>query len=215
MNKEKHVKPFKIVAIVGCLIAVLLIVIMCLLASITIKRTDIASYSMVSNHSSPHLYLFPRYLDNTKVINEYHYIDYQIKGGKEIVLDVTYEDFIFEDEINRLSNFKLRNLYYQSTNYYPEYKSLKYDDAGLLFNIPTYIARYNYAGEYEYACIDRENNRIIYVFLDNVLYDKIELDKLFIPMHYEGNYNGLNDQDGYRYSVYSLYPDIKEEEWYE
>ncbi len=87
-----------------------------------------------------------------------------------IILRAKYNDEMFENEIERLSNINIT--IYEScssdSNYYTN--NIKYDNSS--YNYPAYITIDGFAHKYEYALIDRENNEIIYIYIsypgDNV-----------------------------------------------
>ena len=108
----------------------------------------------------------------------------------------------------------VKNWLYDEENDYDEYKKLLYCDDHILFKYPTYVAVYNLSGRYEYVCLDYDNKRIIYVFIDNLSYDKIPLKEKYIPINYQLNIYSSDSKDGYRYTVYPLYQDVRFDEWY-
>lgn len=80
-----------------------------------------------------------------------------------IILRAKYNDEMFENEIERLSDINIT--IYEScssdSNYYTN--NIKYDNSS--YNYPAYITIDGFSHTYEYALIDRENKEIIYMYL--------------------------------------------------
>jgi hypothetical protein len=153
---------------------------------------------------------FPETLTNMDGINEYYCrIDHPLSFGTpeyEIFLDITYSKSDYEKEVARLSTME-----YKSSNF-PETRSLKYDNA-VLFHFPTYIAAYDQSDyDYEYACLDEENYRLIYVYIQIMNYEEVQMEEVYRPKHLEINGND-DTSDGYYYSLY-YYPAYSDEQWY-
>lgn len=161
-----------------------------------------------------HFISFPRYLDNIDTINDYYYIDEQIHGNSIVVLDASYDEVGFKNEIERLDNLMVRNWMYEENNDYGQYKKLLFCDDGILFDMPTYVAEYFNQMKYEYVCIDFENMRCVYVFFEGYnSSDKIPLNNKYQPKNINTN-KYYDDNDGYRYTIYPLFPDVSFDEWY-
>ncbi|MCR5457545.1 MAG: hypothetical protein K6F14_05675 [Clostridiales bacterium] len=200
MNKKKLV-IFATLVLVGMIIAAVIpTIIVCAGLKLEVRSTDIdyleGKYLKTNGFYSDFI-VFPRSLDNVKTINDYYYIDYQLKDGCIVVLDVMYDKTGFDNEIARLDNQIVRN-HNGAEGYF--YKKLKYVDDGVLFNCPVYVATYRYY-EYEYVCVDYESMRCIYVYMKYLSYDKIPLDEKYIPIDYQIN-ESRKEEGGYKYTVY-------------
>ena len=202
MNKKKLI-VFAVIVLSGMLIASIIpTILLCAGVKLEVRSTDVdyleSKYLKTIGFYSNFL-SFPRSLDNVKAINDYYYIDYQLNGGCIVVLDVTYDETSFENEIARLDIQLIKNEK-KSGGY--DYKKFKYYDDGVLFDYPVYIASYDYFNEYEYVCIDYENMRCVYVFMRYMSYDKIPLDKKYVPINYQNDYSN-KDSSEYEYTIYS------------
>ena len=201
MNKKELI-VFAAIVLSGMLIASIIpTILLCAGVKLEVRSTDVdyleSKYLKTSGFYSNFL-SFPRSLDNVKAINDYYYIDYQLNGGCIVVLDVTYDETSFDNEIARLDNQIVRN-HNSAEGYF--YKKLKYVDDGVLFNCPVYVATYRYY-EYEYVCVDYESMRCIYVYMKYLSYDKIPLDQKYVPNNYQNDYSN-KDSSEYEYTIYS------------
>lgn len=113
---------------------------------------------------------------NGEVI-EYHYFDYQLIDGDEIYLEIQYTEENFKKEIERLENVTYTSELLKYHN------AIKKDDC-VLFNYLTYVTRYNDKGQYEYACVDSENYKIVYITLNSITLGRISFDKAYLPKTY-------------------------------
>ncbi len=203
-----------IIVVCSILFCIILLVSVVLIESL--KTIEIRDINLTYNRDNylktksykGELLVFPRTIDNIAAINDYYYIDYQSCGSSIIVLDVAYDEIGFDNEINRLEHLVVRNWLYseEKPRDYGKYKKLLYSDDNVLFHIPTYIANYNCSGKYEYVCIDHDSRRCIYVFMEYMPYEKITLDKEYIPLNY--------DNDTYCYTIYPRFPDVSFNDWY-
>lgn len=139
-------------------------------------------------------YFFPDISDESATVNEYYYHRIEAFGtpAVEIFLDISYTSENFEAEIERLEDFE-----YMYETKIP--RKLKYDE-GVLFNYPTFVAVYDGRTDYEYAIIDEENNRMIYVYCQRFPQEKLLIDSFYLPKNYEINWNS-ETADGYYYAI--------------
>ena len=216
MSKGKKTLIIVFTSIMGTLFVVIFVfaVLFCIFAFRTTERRDIDDYLKTDGKISNFI-VFPRYTDNIQIINDYYYIDYNLKDGCIVVLDATYDEVAFDNEIERIKNIMCRNWLYsdQNPSDYGKYKKLLYCEDNVLFHLPTFVAVYNDSCEYEYVCVDYDNKRCIYVFIDSLSFEKIILDEKYIPINYQINIS-REGNDGNRYNVYPRYPDVKYDEWY-
>ena len=82
-----------------------------------------------------------------------------------IFLSATYEDDEFQKEIERLS--KISCTVFETNHEDSDYHigNIIYDTEN--YNFPAYVTSDGYSSVYEYALIDNENKRIIYVLLSH------------------------------------------------
>ena len=210
-----------IIVVCSILFCIILLVSVVLIESL--KTIEIRDINLTYNRDNylktksykGELLVFPRTIDNIAAINDYYYIDYQSRGSSVIVLDATYDEIGFDNEMNRLEHLVVRNWLYseEKPSDYGKYKKLLYCEDNALFHLPTFVAVYNDSCEYEYVCVDYDNKRCIYVFIDSLSFEKIILDEKYIPINYQINIS-REGNDGNRYNVYPRYPDVKYDEWY-
>ena len=108
--------------------------------------------------------IFP---DNTSKIKDGNYTSNiksdLIDSNGYIILEACYEEADFWEEVKRISgiSYDLKDVWYGKEEH--KIQEIKYDDA--MYNYPAYIASDGYRGGYEYALVDKENSRIIYIHL--------------------------------------------------
>lgn len=80
-----------------------------------------------------------------------------------IILEACYEEADFSEEVERISgiSYNLKDVWRGKEEH--KIQEIKYDDT--MYNYPAYITSDGYCGGYEYALVDKENNRIIYIHL--------------------------------------------------
>ena len=165
------------------------------LALIPLRSSNINRYMQTERyyiHIGSSKNFFPAEIKPTYKINDYLVSNRQLLGGDEIYLDVEYNDEDFASEINRL-----KEIY---KDHHSLVKNVVIDDS-TLFNYTTYITTYRpYYGEYEYACVDEDNKRIVYVYLEDESDPSIPVD--FLPKNYKSD---LYKENEYDYSIY-VYP---------
>ena|GEM_PF-5763951 len=204
-QKQKHIGKKTKVFILSTI--VVLVIALLILSSIWIYQhvfllqvTDINKYLQTDGVKSLY-YVFPAEITPAMQVNEYHYYDYRLKDGCEIILDATYNKDDFENEIKRIESIKC------TTSTYHVEKSVKKDN-GILFSYETYISKYDDYGKYEYAVVDYNNFRIIYVFLDCITKERVSVPPEYLPRIYNTNLEREHDPT---YDLYSDHHDI----WYE
>lgn len=187
------------------LLAVLLVVtfIMCIFScsfgKITDRKiTDKNQYLQVKNTALPKFIIFPENLDNISMDSEYYHADYKYRDGIEVYLNAFYEKNEFEKEISRIEQIS----YKMHSSHAP--KTVIKDNAEL-FNYVTYITVFNFGSVYEYACVDYENNRIIYIALYAMSYEGISFNKTYLPRNYD-HIEDIEEPDNYKqYFSYNMY----------
>ena len=180
------------------IILAFIVLIMCICSCSSEKITDKNQYLQVKNSSLPEFVIFPENLSNISTDSEYYHADYKYREGIEVYLNASYEKSEFEKEISRIEqiSYKMHNSH--------EAKTVIKDNAEL-FNYVTYITVFNFNGVYEYACVDYENNRIIYIVLYAMSYEGISFDKIYLPKNYEDIKNE-DIKDKFSYNMYNTNP---------
>ncbi len=103
-----------------------------------------------------------------------------------IYLEAVYDTKDFEEEITRLSQIK----YEYDVNGKKVTKQIVYDER--LFEYPAYITVYCSDLSYEYALINQEENKIVYIYANQINFKDI-VSKSYIPVEkqtenlYQGN----------------------------
>lgn len=162
------------------IVIVLLLITGC---SINYKEyNDIDNYSnyliSLRDNTDAHSYLsiFPDEIVNNNV-EEFRYLseDGLFDGDYLFYLVVNYDKESFYNEKDRISNITI--------NYKNLEKKILYSEEG--FNYPVYISIFDNNGSFEYALADEENYKIIYIFNQFFMWDKIEINKNYEPIDYK------------------------------
>lgn len=108
--------------------------------------------------------IFPNEIDKNNVI-KFNYSSYG-DNKKSILLIIKYDN---NDFYNTIKTFEKGE--YKYDNYY--------------FNYPTYILKYYKSNNlYEYACVDENNETIIYVYFYKVKCEEIVINVDYLPKEY-------------------------------
>lgn len=172
---------------------ILLVSILSGCSSKIVSTTDVSQYGKTSDFKirSP-LLVFPKTIPKNAKVNGYYYsqtIPPFIGVYYQIYLNITLPEDEYRSEVNRLSNIKKGTkvaMYENSTTL----KDIKFDKGNFLY--PAYVAMLGYNGTSEYALLNKNEHKIIYVFLQ--IEDKINIkfDKKYLPKGYKyaGDSNG-------------------------
>ena len=111
------------------------------------------------------LFLFPEDISSAKDSDYFYYcgIDYHSISQYLIYAAVTYPEDTYKKEVERIANTKCKVQLSASDAGDTVTNSVEYTKK--LFVYPAYIAIYASNLSYEYALLDEENHRIIYVYL--------------------------------------------------
>ncbi len=143
-------------------------------------------------HGYGNLCVFPENITTEDERNEYYFLDHDMFMDPEcqIYLSCYYDETAYNKEVSRLEN-----LSYELNN--NRKTIIKNTD---LFSDTAYISMYDWSSCYEYAIVQEEHKRIIYVFVQNIPRWKIKFDRYFLPERFTdrqiGNYS-MYAQDGY------------------
>ena len=169
-----------------------------------LKVTDISEYMKEEKahyRSVSEYVLFPD--EPTKIgnVEEYHFCDYNSKGGIELFLEISFSQDEFTKEIIRLENISYDLFHYRECEDSARYIK---KDTGVLFNQTTYVTIYNCGGRYEYAAIDEENMKISYICVECMTEEMISFDKVLLPKsYYSGADLSKENTDAYVYEIYT------------
>ncbi|SFU69198.1 hypothetical protein [Butyrivibrio sp. M55] len=130
--------------------------------------SDIDNYDkakIIENNYADMNSLFLIFPDDTRDIKKGEYsLDTKtdaITTRGHIILDAYYDEDKYLSEVNRISeiSYDLKDVWEGEEEH--KVQKIRYDET--MYNYPAYIACDGYRGGYEYALIDNDNNRIIYV----------------------------------------------------
>lgn len=173
-------------------IIVLLIGVFIYFYCVPVKIDDVNKYLETDGFKSEFI-VFPTNVENNDGLIEYHYYDYRLKDGSEIILSIKYDNTVFEQEIKRLDSLKYETVY-------NNINIIEKDENQKLFNYYTYVAVYEPEyKKFEYACIDFENKTIHYIRLDYINIDYISINQSLLPKFYLDNNEMLSN---YSFNVY-------------
>ncbi len=165
-----------------------------------IRITDTSKYLKTDGFLSEFI-LFPETLENIDEVVDYHYFDYQLRDGQEVVLIAKYNESSYYEEIDRLEN-----IYFDVKNSYSGPKYIMKDFENVLFNKPTYVTTYIPGRTYEYACIDDSTYTISYLFIEFMSKERVSVSSEFLPKIY------TDDNELYSRYCYDIYMILTYEE---
>ena len=151
-----------------------------------------------SGDMTSHFFLFPDDLDDTEDAEFW----YEYKTGLfdtdgSFFLSAVYSDEDFADEIERISEITCT----VNDGVEDITQAVIYDED--MYNYPAYIAIDGYTHNYEYALIDEEENRIVYVLLGYPDYDELSEYSDYLKSD-PGAYDLENGTTLGRFCIYSV-----------
>lgn len=157
---------------------------------------DEYSFSIVHYYFS--MYLFPKHIDNGFIKYFEYLIHYNSDAGTQLLSEV-YVEWQTSFETYKLEKERLSLIYYEPTE-----KGTVFTNN--LFDLPAYVAIYNFDSEFCYAILDDESYTIAYIYffdiksIDNLVFDsKYKPKKLLSESDFSGYY--LKEF----YSAYAFY----------
>ena len=167
---------------------------------VPVKVNDINKYLETDGLKSSYVF-FPESIDDDYDVIEYHYYDYRLINGSEIILSIKYDDVLFVEEFDRLNSLK------HSVNDH-EPKALVKDENKKLFNYYTFVAEYQpQYKQFEYACFDFDNKIVHYIRLDYIDIEYIGIDHSLLPKFY------LDNDEFYSQYYFNIYSGKLEYNW--
>ena len=117
-----------------------------------------------------------------------------------IILEAYYEETDYLLEVNRLSeiSYDLKNYYLGKEEH--KVQKIKYEDD--MYNYPAYITSDGYCGGYEYALIDDNNNRVIYIHLSYPVLDEIQEFSDYLKID-KDSYSNLKETSKENFTIYA------------
>lgn len=204
-----NIAKIKILKKIGIIIfPIIVLIIICLFISVviyttkTVKITDANEYLKTVEYISEFI-VFPETIKDIKNVKEYHYYDYQLLGGAEIILIAEYDKEKFYEEINRL-----KNLEYFPDNIIPRYTFLAEDYERKFFNTPALVATYVPNEVYEYACFDETTFTIAYIYIGYMAKEKITISDEWLPKIL------TDDNDIYDDYLFDIYIPRFDDRWF-
>ncbi|MBB6713919.1 zf-HC2 domain-containing protein [Clostridium gasigenes] len=140
------------------------------------------------------LYVFPEKINNPdKVKSYYYYCDNKglFDNSYQMYLESEFSEDEFKEEVKRLSEIKVK--------YEGDENSIVYNNND--FKYPAYVAIKDKDCTYEYALVDDENNRVMYVYTRFMYESDIKFDKEYLPKNFMNNASGLNGDSIYRFGT--------------
>lgn len=200
MVKKIFLIVFKGIGVLITLMFTFLILATIFAFTYVIRITDTQKYLKTDGFLSEFI-LFPENLENIEEIVDYHYFDYQLRDGREVVLIAKYNESSYYEEIDRLEN-----IYFDVENSYSGPKYIMKDFENVLFNKPTYVTTYIPGRTYEYACIDDATYTISYFFIEFMSKERVSVSSEFLPKIY------TDDNELYSRYCYDIYMILTYEE---
>lgn len=170
-------------------------------AFVPIKSNNINKYLKTDGRISD-FYVFPQSLSNIDEVIEYHYHDYRLLDGIEIVLIAKYNADYFDEEIKRLNSIVCESIFDDTR------KTIAIDDQQKLFYSHAFVTIYDPDGIYEYAIVDFDKLTISYIYLEHLSTSKITLTDEQLPKII------IDDIMEYNVYHYDIYTD-KNDFWFE
>ncbi len=150
-----------------------------------------------SGDMTSHFFLFPDDLDKTEEANFwYEYKTGLLDTDGSFFLTADYSDEEFANEIKRISEVTCT----VNDDVEDHTQAVRYDEQ--MYNYPAYIAIDGYTHNYEYALIDEDNDRIIYVLLGYPDYKELSEYKEYLkvdPAEYDIKGSSLE-----RFCIYAV-----------
>lgn len=155
------------------------------------------------------LYIFPEDISEALEVDYFYYtaLDYHSISNILIFTEVTYSEEDYKTEKERLAGLKCEITLSEKEQ--PVSNSIVYSED--LFSYPAYVTIYGSNLSYEYALVDEQNNRIIYVYakmkdLNEIIPDKyLPIEAIDKNMYENNSWDNINiyfaeDQNGdYRF----------------
>lgn len=189
-------KIFKIIIIVGCILLVALLVFLISRKKVIVKD-DIENYNKYLEelqfdtdvHSK--LFIFPEKINKDEVEGfEYLKVNSMFNSSYMFYLVVKYNEKEYFEEENRIKSV---NRIFRGGIKYPIYvDKLEY---------PTYVTISDGHDTYEYVLLDKENNKIVYVFKQLYFYEN-KLDKEYLVEYQVPRNKRDNKKMGYNMYYY-------------
>lgn len=151
---------------------------------------DVENYAIFDKYCGyGNLWVFPKEISETATNVEYYYFDMNtlMDPTCQIYLCCTYDTETYQKEVDRLSQIK-----YEMNGLT---KSIQYEEN--IFAYPAYVSIYEWESCYEYALVDAEEQKIVYVFMQGIPKWMIAFDEKYSPYYMS--------QEGKKFEKMSIY----------
>lgn len=171
------------------------------------EASDIANYDktkIVENNWDDMDSLFLIFPDDTSKIKKGNFNSDvksdMISSYGYIILEAFYEENDYLAEVKRISDisYDLKDVNWGKEEH--KVQSIKYDDS--MYKYPAYIASDGYCGGYEYALLDEDKNRIIYIHLSYPDLDELKDFSDYLKVDKE-SYNQLKKTSKENFTIYA------------
>lgn len=171
------------------------------------EASDISNYDkakIVENNWDDMDSIFLIFPDDTTKIKEGNFNSDvksdMISSYGYIILEALYEENDYLSEVKRISDisYDLKNVNWGKEEH--KVQNIKYDDT--MYNYPAYIASDGYCSGYEYALLDEESNRIIYIHLSYPDLDELKDYSEYLKVDKE-SYNQLKKTSKENFTIYA------------
>lgn len=165
----------------------------------TSNMKDYGSFKDFKGYSN--LYIFPNEIPKSAEVDSYYYYqrDTLFDPTCQIYLEYSLSKTDFDAEVLRLSKISER---YKNENYKDKINNIVYDTKNFIY--PAYVTIFNQNHCYEYALLNNEECKIIYVFTQFIELNNVKFDKKYLPVDFgkEKSSTGFNiyySENGFGY----------------
>ena len=159
------------------------------------ETSDISQYGEMKNKLKGKVFsgldIFPKEIENIETKKNY-YMQYGRKNldySVQVYLECEYGEEQFQQELERLSKMKETYEKYQLHHFIV--KDVEN------FDYPAYVMIFQNNYTYEYALIDEENKKIIYIYLQHTNYEDLMVDGVYLDKKYKEYMKNGESEIGY------------------
>jgi len=192
IRKKRKWVFITVASVVGSLLFVIILMGIFITGGFPTKSSNIKDYGVFKNFKGySNLYIFPTQMPKSARIDSYYYyqMDTFLDPTCQIYLEYSLSKADFDEEVLRLSKISER---YENEQFKDIRNSIVYDTKNFMY--PAYVTIFNNNHCYEYALLNKEENKIICVFTQFIGIDNVKFDKKYLPMDFgnEKSSSGFN-----------------------
>lgn len=149
------------------------------------KTSDVRKYGEFEKYNCySNLYIFPVEIPDSAVdLNYYYYFrDELFDPSCQIYLEYSLSEEDYNSEGKRLSKITIE---FEHDSYKHLNHEIIYDNEH--FNYPAYVTVFNNDQTFEYALLNEEEHKIIYVFKQFTANTKVKFDEEYLPQNINGD----------------------------